>query len=81
MGIVMVQPLVSPRTHPLKVIKIEYKEHATTECIKHLPNTNFWHYSLQLNTYKAMLEKNYNKKVTDLYLVRLHPNNTKKHMI
>ncbi len=54
------------------------KERATTECIKHLPNTNFWHYSLQLNTYKAMLEKSYNKKVTDLYLVRLHPNNTKK---
>ena len=30
-------------------------ESATTECIKHLPNSNFWHYSLQLNTYKAIL--------------------------
>ena len=42
---------------------------STTECISHLPDTNFWHYSLQLNTYKYMLEKNYGKKVTDMYLV------------
>jgi CRISPR/Cas system-associated exonuclease Cas4 (RecB family) len=43
-----------------------------------LPDTNYWHYSLQLNTYKAILEKKYGKKVTDLYLVRLHPDNPKK---
>ena len=35
----------------------------------------FWHYSLQLNTYKALLEKNYGVKVGDLYLVCLHPDN------
>jgi len=55
-----------------------FKEHATTECVKHLPNTNYWHYSLQLNTYKTILERQYGKKVTDLYLVRLHPNNSEK---
>jgi len=55
-----------------------FKETATTECINHLPNTNFWHYSLQLNTYKAILEEKYQKKITDLYLVRLHPNNPRK---
>ena len=48
---------------------------ATTECINHLPDTNFWHYSLQLNTYKALLEKNYGKKVSKMYLICLHPNN------
>jgi hypothetical protein len=52
-----------------------YNESATTKCIEYVPNSNYWHYSLQLNTYKAILEKNYGKKVTDLYLVRLHPNN------
>jgi hypothetical protein len=31
-----------------------------------------------LNTYKAILEEKYGKKVTDKYLVRLHPNNEKK---
>ena len=50
-------------------------ESATTECISHLPNSNYWHYTLQLNTYKMILESKYNKKVTDLFLVCLHPNN------
>ena len=59
-----------------KVIKkLNRWESATTECINYLPNSNFWHYSLQLNTYKALLEKNYGVKVGDMYLVCLHPNN------
>jgi len=52
-----------------------FKEYASTECIRHLPNTNYWHYSLQLNTYKKILERKYGKIIRDLYLVRLHPNN------
>ena len=58
-----------------EIKKLNGWESATTKCIDYLPNTNFWHYSLQLNTYKAILEKNYNVKVGDLYLVCLHPNN------
>jgi len=46
---------------------------ALTECIEYLPDANFWHYSLQLNTYKLILERNYGKKVKELKLVRLHP--------
>jgi hypothetical protein len=38
-------------------------------------DSNFWHYSLQLNTYKAILERKYGKQVTYLCLVRLHPDN------
>ena len=48
-------------------------EYANVECIAHLPNANFWHYAIQLNTYKAILEDKYGKKVTDMYLVCLHP--------
>lgn len=51
---------------------------ALTECIAHLPDTNFWHYSLQLNTYKKMIEEKYGKKVTKLCLVCLHPDNKNK---
>jgi len=51
----------------------KYNEYATTECISQYPNSNFWHYSLQLNTYKAIIESKYGKKVTELCLVRLHP--------
>ena len=50
-----------------------YGQTAITPCIKHLPDTNFWHYSLQLNVYKRILEVKYGKKVTALYLVCLHP--------
>ena len=55
-----------------------FKKYALNPCIDYLPDTNYWHYSLQLNTYKAILEAKYGKKVTDLYLVRLHPNNEYK---
>lgn len=51
----------------------QFEEYSTKECISHIPDTNFWHYALQLNTYKAILEKNYDKKVTELKLVCLHP--------
>lgn len=50
-----------------------YDKYAITECVSHLPDSNFWHYALQLNTYKEMLEQKYGKKVSGLYLVRLHP--------
>lgn len=55
-----------------------FNKYAITPEIEHLPDTNYWHYSLQLNTYKAILEAKYGKTITDLYLVRLHPNNPKK---
>lgn len=52
-----------------------------TDCISHIPDTNFWHYSLQLNTYKAIIEKNYGKTVTGMVLVRLHPNSNNYQLI
>ena len=55
-----------------------FGQSAITPCIKHLPDTNFWHYSLQLNVYKRILELKYGKKVTALFLVCLHPDSTYK---
>ena len=52
-----------------------FEEYSITECISHIPNTNFWHYSLQLNIYKYIIEKNYGKKIKELCLICLHPNN------
>jgi hypothetical protein len=48
---------------------------AITPCISHLPDTNYWHYALQLNTYRAILQQKYGKTVTGLYLVCIHPDN------
>ena len=59
-----------------KEIKMDNRwQSGITSCVSHLPDSNYWHYSLQLNTYKAILEKNYNVKINGMYLVCLHPNN------
>jgi ATP-dependent exoDNAse (exonuclease V) beta subunit len=52
----------------------KFNKYAITNCIAHLPDSNFWHYALQLNTYKALIEAKYGMKVKELFLVRLHPN-------
>jgi len=52
-----------------------FNKFCITECISHLPDTNFWHYSLQLNVYKRIIEEKYGKRVGGLFLVCLHPNN------
>lgn len=50
-----------------------WNKFACNPLICHMPDSNFWHYALQLNTYKAILERKYEKTVTKLCLVRLHP--------
>jgi CRISPR/Cas system-associated exonuclease Cas4 (RecB family) len=45
------------------------------DVVGHLPDTNYWHYALQLNIYKAILTEMYGMKVRNLYLVSLHPEN------
>lgn len=54
-----------------------WNKFSKTECIEHIPDTNYWHYALQLNVYAALLEKNYGQKIKDLKLVVLHPKQTR----
>ncbi len=42
----------------------------------HLPDCNYWQYTLQLNVYRWFLETYYGLKISDMYLVIMHPNNT-----
>ena len=51
-----------------------FNKFSTNPQIEHIPDSNFWHYSLQLNIYKAVLERKYNKTIKQLFLVCLHPN-------
>jgi len=51
----------------------QFNKFAISPEICDMPDSNFWHYSLQLNTYKAILETKYNKKIRDMFLVQLHP--------
>jgi hypothetical protein len=54
---------------------------ALTKEISWMPDSNFWHYTLQLNTYKMILESKYGETVKDLFLVRLHPDSDNYELI
>lgn len=51
-------------------MKNQYQS-AITECIKHFPDCNFFHYSLQLNYYKFIVEDKYKFNVSEMYIVLL----------
>ena len=53
----------------------QFGKHATTQCISHLPDSKFWHYSLQLNMYRRFLQDKYDIDVVGMFLVCLHPDN------
>jgi hypothetical protein len=59
-----------------KDIKVDNQYEFGYPPVGHLPNTNYWHYTLQLNVYKWFLETLYGLKISDLYLVVLHPDNS-----
>ena len=42
--------------------------------LQHLPNANYWHYSLQLNVYKRILETKYDIPIKGMCLIVLHEN-------
>ena len=52
-----------------------WNKSAINSIINYLPDTNYWHYCLQLNTYKTLLELNYGITISGMYLICLHPNN------
>ena len=51
-----------------------YREFSHIPELSHVPATTYWKYAMQLNMYKYILETNYDMKIRDLHLVRLHPN-------
>ena len=59
-----------------KEIKADNPYQSGLPPLEHLPDTNYWHYTLQLNVYKWILENYYGLEVADLYLVILHPDNS-----
>lgn len=58
-----------------------WQKYAIVDCIEGVPDTNYWHYTIQLNLYRIILERKYNKEVADLWLVCLHPENKNKSFI
>ena len=57
-----------------KEIKTENKFDKGKAPFDNYDHCNYWHYSLQLNFYRHILQTKYNKKVVFMMLVVLHPN-------
>jgi hypothetical protein len=55
-----------------------WNKFATNPLVGHLYDEKFWHYTLQLNTYRAIIERKYGKVVSKLCLVKLHPESANK---
>lgn len=58
-----------------KDIKTENRFETGFGPLSHIPNTNYWQYTVQLNLYRWILENYYDIPITDMYLVILHPDN------
>jgi len=58
-----------------KEIKWDNKWETGKPPIDHIPHCNYWHYTLQLNVYRLILEKYYGLKISQMFLVILHPDN------
>lgn len=59
-----------------KEIKTENKWERGTVPFQNFPHCNFYHYTLQLNMYRHMLETRYGQEVIYMMLVILHPQQT-----
>lgn len=58
-----------------KEIKYQNRFQKGLKPLEHLDDCNYNHYTLQLNVYRYLIEKNYGLKVTELAIVVFHPNN------
>jgi hypothetical protein len=59
-----------------KELKTENRFQSGIGPLAHLPDTNYWHYTMQLNVYRCILQTYYGYVVSELALVVLHPNNS-----
>ena len=60
-----------------KQLRAKYNDpwRCTQAPLGHLPDCAGWHYRLQLNTYKFLLQQYYGRSVSAMYVVCLHPDN------
>lgn len=49
-----------------------FRTHSNVNALQHIEDTNYWHYCLQLNMYRMILQEKYDKVVSEMYLVRFN---------
>ena len=58
-----------------KQIKMENDYENGLGPLSHLPASNYWQYTIQLNLYRWILENHYGLSIEGMYLIVLHPDN------
>ena len=53
----------------------KYNKWMLNKNISYLPDSNYWHYAIQLNVYKYIYNREYSGQVTSMNLVSLHAEN------
>ena len=61
-------------THTGKPYLYGYNNKCGINGLEYIQDTSYWHYCLQQNIYKYILEKNYGIKIASMHLIILHPN-------
>ena len=57
-----------------KIVRNRFNEdYCLVPDLDYIPNTNYWHYCLQLNIYKRIIEHNEDIKIASMKLVQFHP--------
>jgi hypothetical protein len=64
------------RVNEIKFDAFDKNDVGLYDFLEDLPNTNFWHYTLQLNTYKKILEDKYDMQIAKMFLIVIHPDNS-----
>ena len=59
-----------------EIVTKSFNNKTARKPINNLLDCNYYHYSLQLNLYRHILETHYNQIVKDMFLIVLHPTNT-----
>lgn len=58
----------------IEIVPSKFPKKSHNPILKKYYDNNYSHYSMQLNIYKYILEKNYGYKIKDLYLIRFYDN-------
>lgn len=58
----------------IETVPSKFPKKSKNPIMKKYYDNNYSHYSMQLNIYKYILEKNYGYKIKDLYLIRFYEN-------
>jgi len=54
------------------VTMVGFQGQTGMDILKHVPDTNYFHYCIQLNIYKYILQRYYGLQVGSMYFVKLH---------